>query len=64
MRGHWFSTFALLGVAAFAGGAVFAEAIQALAAGWLLVAVALGLAGAAVTQRLRARQRKGGPPYS
>jgi ABC-type transporter Mla maintaining outer membrane lipid asymmetry permease subunit MlaE len=64
MRGHWFSTFALLGVAAFAGGAVFAEAIRALAPVWLLVAVLLGVTGAALTHRLRARQRKGGPPSS
>ena len=44
MRAHWLSTFALLGIAVFAAGALFWEAVRSLDPVWLGVAAAAGVA--------------------
>lgn len=53
MRAHWLSAFALIVVAAFAGGALFARALQGIDPAWLGLAVAAGIAVAVVLRRLR-----------
>ena len=58
MRGHWLSAFALAGIAAFAGGALFSRAVENLDETWLTVAVAAGVAAALVLHRVRAARRQ------
>lgn len=53
MRAHRLSAFALVAVAAFAGGALFTRAVQALDPAWLGLAIAAGVAAALALGRGR-----------
>lgn len=57
MRAHWLSTFALVAVAAFAGGVLFSRAVQALDPAWLGLAIAAGVAVALALRRGRGDRR-------
>ena len=58
MRAHWLSTFALIGVAAFAGGALSWQAAEALDPAWLAVAVAVGAGVALLARQLASCRRR------
>ena len=58
MRGHWLSTFALIGIGVFAGGALFAKALRTLDTAWIAVAAAFGAIAALCVRYFRTRRQR------